>query len=1227
MINSKIESTKIYPEIRRNRRRSRRRHVPILLPFMLCCIIPITLAFVFRSHNNDWKIPSVQRTSPSSSSSFIIIPPFRTVVSSTTTTLFGIKGFRSWFQDQFPNTVRHIDVDKYNDKFDHVLIDMNQILHVILRRSRNQEQATKLLMFELDVLVSRCNPTHSLVLAIDGSPAAAKLATQRKRRYAILKNTQFKIDNADKLRMTKRKRERRIRNYKAELQSLQLTPGTDCMQAMESALLYWAWQRLQTQGKPHSKLLPKVRIYISSSLVPGEGEIKLLEWINNYRGNLSARPGQSIALVGGDADLLLEAMVIPPSWTHNVFVLRPEESQQNSKKINPKPPKIKKPEKSIKDNKKNWNNNNYGSGRKDSIMYCTSLWEMTLSLDDYCRTNIPKRYYNPEKNPEDQNLILQIRTDMVLLFMLNGNDYLPRVVAVGFRGVLRTYLSLLEQLIETKQSNQNVGLVDPNTLKFRSSFCAEFFHILGRNAPTEEERFKNARRSKRKTYHSILNDMGAIGFIPLPVRFRSIGGNTSTDQQLGDEDDVQSQNEEEGLDDDDEDIYANAIDEEEDLDDDDYVDDDDDYVDLDIDDIVLYDELEHEMDLMQLSLGERKSGDYHEYTIRVNASSSKGRTKAKNTLAKMVLKEFSLLGYIEREGNITKTDYEWEIPFPAAANIDRYLGGLLWTLQTYQDGVCPSYSYNYGKCMAPTGRSIATYFEQAIRDKKDLGLEVLLHDFEPGGSVSAGVACLAALPVSVKDLVPKPYSLIEDDAIEAFYSQCMNPVDNLFYFKEFEKLVDAEVKSITKDGFDWEDAEDCDADTAPSHGRRILLGDHYWTVMKRGKDAIQHPFQPPPPPTENFSHLRPNSCIIISRIISMDNRLPRASINNNTTQAEQFLAQQPSKKRYPRKIWEKNNIDIDHLNFGSLINGSKCSSVLEIPYKVAYGSSPDMYGGSRQPNDKKSFRLLGSGPVLTLKQSGDGGTNQIAEKAVSTLLPIPIVNTQNQSALIILKQLCDIQLVGCYTFDESPSQEITLTIPKDEILGSLPMEKLSFTRLKENNQSEQSVKKDLASLALDSMMHSGMKHESDPSQEQQPRWYDLTFQGLKTFFELHHPIKAKKSMIDTNLENLTSIVILKQLCDIGKVQSFEFNEVPASLDYPEKISLLLYKCPHESSLEEETLSFECNRTSGSKKWVRQHLASLALDKIMSNGTVDNKGNKTTKTHWYDLAFECIKVRI
>ena len=96
----------------------------------------------------------------------------------TTTSLFGIKGFRAWFETQFPDAIVNINPNKNKksnheatDSFDHVLVDMNQIIHVILRRSRNDEHAVRMLMSEMDRLLEMVTPTQSLVLAIDGPPA------------------------------------------------------------------------------------------------------------------------------------------------------------------------------------------------------------------------------------------------------------------------------------------------------------------------------------------------------------------------------------------------------------------------------------------------------------------------------------------------------------------------------------------------------------------------------------------------------------------------------------------------------------------------------------------------------------------------------------------------------------------------------------------------------------------------------------------------------------------------------------------------------------------------------------------------------------------------------------------------------------------------------------------------------------------------------------------------
>jgi hypothetical protein len=251
--------------------------------------------------------------------------------------LYGIKGFQAWFNTQFPDATIEIDLSSH-ESFDHVLVDMNQVLHVILRRSRSREHAIRLLMSELDRMVQLTTPTQSLVLAVDGPPAAAKLATQRRRRYGTLVRTQWKLTHFDKLRISKRSRTKRLRGYQSDLKSLEITPATQFMKSMEASLIYWAWQRLQQR---YSKL-QNVKIYINPSAVPGEGEIKLLEWIFEHgpfysstntttttnNNNKKQQRGQSICFFGGDSDLLLEGLVIPPSFAHNVFVVRQEQTKK-----------------------------------------------------------------------------------------------------------------------------------------------------------------------------------------------------------------------------------------------------------------------------------------------------------------------------------------------------------------------------------------------------------------------------------------------------------------------------------------------------------------------------------------------------------------------------------------------------------------------------------------------------------------------------------------------------------------------------------------------------------------------------------------------------------------------------------------------------------------------------------------------------------------------------------
>ena len=59
--------------------------------------------------------------------------------------LFGIKGFRGWFEKTFPSAVVPIPKgskgapphEQHSESFDHVLIDANQLLHIAMRRSHS----------------------------------------------------------------------------------------------------------------------------------------------------------------------------------------------------------------------------------------------------------------------------------------------------------------------------------------------------------------------------------------------------------------------------------------------------------------------------------------------------------------------------------------------------------------------------------------------------------------------------------------------------------------------------------------------------------------------------------------------------------------------------------------------------------------------------------------------------------------------------------------------------------------------------------------------------------------------------------------------------------------------------------------------------------------------------------------------------------------------------------
>jgi XRN 5'-3' exonuclease N-terminus len=711
------------------------------------------------------------------------------------TELSGIKGFRSWFESQFPDAIRGISSKGSQEYFDHVLIDINQLLHIAVRRSSSEDHALAILMRELNACVELATPTKSLVLAMDGPPSAAKLATSRKRRLTTLSKTHWKlklierIQKSPKIAMNSSKEKRLRQRCSAEIDTLCITPGTTFMDKANQALLFWSWQRMVSNDGP----LSKVSIYISASNAAGEGEVKILDWI------LRKRAKGTLAILGGDSDLVLEGLVIPPSiCTHNVFVLLPD------------------------------------IGKRYLVV---SLWETTRHISQLL----------PQLRAQD---ILRIRTDMVLLLILNGNDYLPKLRgSSGFNRVFRTYIQAVREWLE--EGKNNPFLVDPDSLNFHLEFAIDFFGRLKLERPLESAARIAEQQSNVVTPLGQLNNLLSTNLLPKPMRWTVI--TEGVERQIGIVVDRFPSSDEYDDDHDDDDITDftfDDIDESAEKGDEQLTSEDDE------ENRFAFENVAFEHSRLRLTLG--KLGSTESLSYEVTYSVDSNIKECKNALAKLAIDDLLGKDYLKSENNaIHESSYAWDLSFPVESDCKLYLGGLLWNLQTYQDGICSDYGYNYGKRLSPSAEDLVEYFQDSLQNGSFVGkCNLLPQRFTP--PLKNGVSCLAALPSQMANLIAEPYSSIPKEVVEEFYADCVSTIDNSFDIQAFSSLCEAEIAKLKR-------VQDFAPTALEGNLKNAVLGEDYWTVVFRSSKVLDTPFLPPTPVIDKFTPLFINRRIKVSR--------------------------------------------------------------------------------------------------------------------------------------------------------------------------------------------------------------------------------------------------------------------------------------------------------------------------------------------------------------------------
>ncbi|KAL5568086.1 hypothetical protein UlMin_024661 [Ulmus minor] len=334
----------------------------------------------------------------------------------------GIPSFYRWLTERYPRSVVDVveeqvaggepaDTTKPNPngkEFDNLYLDMNGIVHPCfhpegLPPPKSYEEVFQAVFKYIDRIFSIVRPRKLLFLAIDGVAPRAKMNQQRSRRFRAAKDAadELATQNVDLGNVSESKDEFPSLEQSTKLDSNVITPGTEFMALLSSALSYYIHLRMNGDLGWRG-----IKVILSDASVPGEGEHKIMSYIRLQRNLPKYDPNTNHCIYGLDADLIMLALA-----THEVhFSILREDVQKAGLK-----------DKSSK-------------SRTDSLV---NQGEVNESIEDYItkqkfqflNVRILREYLAFEmKIPSQEDGDLErLIDDFVFMCLFVGNDFLPHV--------------------------------------------------------------------------------------------------------------------------------------------------------------------------------------------------------------------------------------------------------------------------------------------------------------------------------------------------------------------------------------------------------------------------------------------------------------------------------------------------------------------------------------------------------------------------------------------------------------------------------------------------------------------------------------------------------------------------------------------------------------------------------------------------------------------------------
>jgi 5'-3' exonuclease len=379
----------------------------------------------------------------------------------------GIKHFFFWFKKQFANNIIKIargqSYQDVNISVDNFMIDMNGIFHnsaqkiykygnckppqrllknALPPRPVYESKRTQLMLFQdvcdrIEYLFNVVKPNKRFILCIDGTAPLSKQNQQRQRRFRASKES-GESKSSDNL-----------------FDSNSITPGTKFMDYLSKFIDCFLHNKIQEDENWRN-----IEIIFSNEKVPGEGEMKCINYIRYY-GN----PQESYCITALDADLIMLTL-----GTHmpNIYVLREDLYETNNEFLCV----------------------DIGAVRREltNLLY----WEQVENGDG---ENESKSNFNT----------VSVINDFFFLCFSVGNDFLPHIPSIeiienGIELIIEVYREICSEY-------GHITYSDNGKIKFNPEALGAFFETIGKY---EKENFENKLLKKNQFFQDRLLENSAI---------------------------------------------------------------------------------------------------------------------------------------------------------------------------------------------------------------------------------------------------------------------------------------------------------------------------------------------------------------------------------------------------------------------------------------------------------------------------------------------------------------------------------------------------------------------------------------------------------------------------------------------------------------------------------------------------------------------------------------------